>query len=52
MRTEVQGGRKEGRAGSAGRVGPGGPREEASTRQANLLNGKHEKLYRKAGFMN
>ena len=26
-------------------------REEASKRQANLQNGRHKRLYRKAGFM-
>ena len=29
----------------------GKPREEASKRQANLLEGRHEELYRKAGYM-
>ena len=30
---------------------PGGRRDEASKRQANLQNGRHERLYRKAGFI-
>ena len=29
----------------------GKPREEASKRLANLLEGRHEELYRKAGYM-
>ena len=45
------GGAGKKKVGSAGRVGPGGPREEASKRQANLQKGRHERLYLETGLM-